>query len=115
LSSRLGRQKKGLKIYGWVILDNHFHAIVAAPDLAAVLRDLKSFTARQLVQQIKSEQREWLLNRRTTAPEVRSLALVARDQFSFIRRSKASQTRAFPTPSQSKIAAQLQPIIVSDV
>jgi putative transposase len=27
------RQHKDLKIYAWVILDNHFHAILAAPDL----------------------------------------------------------------------------------
>lgn len=27
------RSAKGLQIYAWVILDNHFHAIPAAPDL----------------------------------------------------------------------------------
>ena len=43
------RQHKGLKIHAWVILDTHFHAILAAPDLAATLRDLKSFTAKHLV------------------------------------------------------------------
>jgi REP element-mobilizing transposase RayT len=26
------RTNKALKIYAWVILDNHFHAILAAPD-----------------------------------------------------------------------------------
>ena len=45
-----------------VILDNHFHAILAAPDLSGVLRDLKSFTARQIVKQLAREGREWLLN-----------------------------------------------------
>ena len=58
----MGREHKGLAIYAWVILDNHLHAILAAPDLSAVLRDLKSFTARQLVQQITLERREWLLH-----------------------------------------------------
>ena len=58
----MGREHKGLAIYAWVILDNHLHAILAAPDLSAVLRDLKSFTARQLVQQIQVERREWLLH-----------------------------------------------------
>jgi REP element-mobilizing transposase RayT len=56
------REHKRLRIYAWVILDNYFHAILAAPDLSAVLRDLKSFTAMQLVQQLESERREWLLN-----------------------------------------------------
>ena len=49
------RQHKGLKIHAWVILDTHFHAILAAPDLAATLRDLKSFTAKQLVAQAEKD------------------------------------------------------------
>ncbi len=56
------RAQKGLRIHAWVILDNHFHAILAAPDLSATLRDLKSFTARQLLVQVEKEGREWLLN-----------------------------------------------------
>ncbi len=56
------REHKGLKIYAWVILDNHFHAILSAPDLAGTLTDLKRFTARALLLQIKKEKREWLLN-----------------------------------------------------
>ena len=31
------RAQKGLQIHAWVILDNHFHAILAAPDLSRVL------------------------------------------------------------------------------
>jgi putative transposase len=56
------RAEKGLNIYAWVILDNHFHAILAAPDLANILRDLKSFTANQILAQLQSERRGWLLN-----------------------------------------------------
>ncbi len=56
------RREKGLKIYAWVILDTHFHAILAAPDLAGVLRDLKSFTAKRLLAQVEMEGREWLVN-----------------------------------------------------
>jgi putative transposase len=56
------RERKGLKIYAWVIVDTHFHAILAAPDLSAVLRDLKSFTARQILRQLEVEGRQWLLN-----------------------------------------------------
>jgi putative transposase len=56
------RAHKGLKIYAWVILDNHFHAILAAPDLSAVLRDLKSFTAMKIVEQLQAERRDWLLH-----------------------------------------------------
>jgi REP element-mobilizing transposase RayT len=56
------RCNKGLKIYAWVILDTHLHAILAAPDLASVLRDFKSFTARQVLKQLEVEGRRWLLN-----------------------------------------------------
>lgn len=56
------RVHKCLKIYAWVILDSHFHAILAAPDLSAVLRDLKSFTAAHLLKQLQKECRVWLLN-----------------------------------------------------
>ena len=54
------REHKGLKIHAWVILDNHFHAILAAPGLAGTLTDLKRFTARALLTQIKKEKRDWL-------------------------------------------------------
>ena len=37
------RERKSLRIYGWVILDNHFHAIVAGPELARTIADLKKF------------------------------------------------------------------------
>jgi putative transposase len=56
------RNQKGLRIHAWIILDNHFHAILAAPDLSAVLRSLKSYTAKLLIEQVASEGREWLLN-----------------------------------------------------
>lgn len=56
------REHKSLKIYAGVILDNHFHAILAAPDLSAVLRDLKSFTAKKILQQLATKGRDWLLN-----------------------------------------------------
>ena len=56
------RAHKGLRIHAWVILDNHLHAIVSGPELANTLRDLKRFTARALLEQIRSEGRAWLLN-----------------------------------------------------
>ena len=55
-------QHKGLRIHAWAILDNHFHAIVSGPQLARTLADLKKFTARAILDQIKLERREWLLN-----------------------------------------------------
>jgi REP element-mobilizing transposase RayT len=56
------RDHKGLKIHGWVILDTHFHAVLAAPDLSAVLRDIKSYTAKLLIDEVSTDGREWLIN-----------------------------------------------------
>jgi len=61
-SLQFSREKKGLKIYSWVILDNHFHAILAAPDLARVLMELKRYTALKLIEQVKREKCDWLLH-----------------------------------------------------
>ena len=57
-----GREHKALHIYAWVILDNHFHAIVAGAELSRTIADLKKFTAHALLAQLKEEGREWLLN-----------------------------------------------------
>jgi len=56
------RAHKGLKIYGWVILDNHFHAVLSAPDLSQVLADFKRHTAQRILEQITKEPCDWLLN-----------------------------------------------------
>ena len=56
------RQHKGLRVYVWVILDNHVHAIVSGPQLARTLADLKKFTAHAILDQLRFESREWLLN-----------------------------------------------------
>ena len=52
---------KGLLIHGWVILDSHFHAILAAPDLPRILADLKRYSAQRLLEQLETEGCEWLL------------------------------------------------------
>lgn len=56
------RAHKGLKVHAWVILDNHLHAILAAPDLSRVLADFKRHTAQRLMEQLEAEGCEWLLN-----------------------------------------------------
>ena len=56
------RRHKQLRLYGWVIMENHFHAIVSAPSLPAVISDLKKFTARSLVDQLGRDGRRWLLS-----------------------------------------------------
>ena len=55
------RAHKALKLHAWVILDTHFHAIMAAPDLTRVLADLKRHTARRIVEQLQAERCDWLV------------------------------------------------------
>ena len=55
------RTHKGLRIYGWVIMDNHFHAVVFARELTRVVAYLKKFSARRILEQLESDGNEWLL------------------------------------------------------
>ena len=62
------QEKKGLCIYGWVIMSNHLHAILSCKkgfDLSNTLRDFKKYTSTQIVDAIESNTREsrksWLL------------------------------------------------------
>ena len=56
------RAHKGLKIHAWVILDNHIHAVLSAPDLSRALADFKRHTARRTLELLESEKCDWLLN-----------------------------------------------------
>ena len=56
------REQKGLRIYAWVILENHFHAILSSPELSRILADLKRHTAKVLLAQLEAEKCDWLLN-----------------------------------------------------
>jgi len=56
------RRNKGLEIFAWVILDNHFHAVVAAPELSRVVGDFKRHTAQKIMDQIEKESCSWLLH-----------------------------------------------------
>jgi len=38
-----------IRIYGYVILENHLHLIASSPDLAKEIGDFKSFTARKII------------------------------------------------------------------
>ncbi|MGR3179750.1 MAG: transposase [Candidatus Anammoxibacter sp.] len=41
--------KEGLKIYAYVVLENHMHMICASETLCTVIRRFKSFTARNII------------------------------------------------------------------
>lgn len=67
-SIRFAQEHRGLRVYAWVIMSNHFHAILSCDEgfeLSNVLRDMKKFTATQITKAIRenpSESRKsWLL------------------------------------------------------
>ena len=67
-SLRFCQNKKGLQIFGWVIMSNHLHIIYSCRegfDLSDTLRDFKKFTSTNIVAAIENNQREsrknWML------------------------------------------------------
>jgi len=67
-SLRYCQDKKGLQIFGWVVMSNHIHMIVSCKegfDLSDTLRDFKKFTSAKIVAAIENNMREsrrsWLL------------------------------------------------------
>ncbi len=61
-------KNKGLNVYAWVIMSNHVHLIISTNDkpLQEILRDLKKYTAKQILFAIKNNPQEsrkdWMLN-----------------------------------------------------
>ncbi|WP_224746697.1 transposase [Mucilaginibacter rigui] len=61
------RKNKGLKVYAYCIMSNHIHLIAAHNDgkLPDVIRDLKSYTAKRIIERISNNlqesRKEWLL------------------------------------------------------
>ncbi len=53
--------EKNLKIYAYVILDNHFHMICQALELSRILQSLKRHTSKCILEKLKKDQKEWLL------------------------------------------------------
>ena len=51
-----------LKIYCYVILDNHFHLIASGNNLSKTIASIKSYSAKEVIIQLKIDKKEWLLN-----------------------------------------------------
>ncbi|MEH6798528.1 MAG: transposase [Halopseudomonas sabulinigri] len=46
---RYQQANQNLKLYGYVVLENHLHYVAQAPDLAKCVSSFKSYTARQML------------------------------------------------------------------
>ena len=67
-SLRFCIEEKGLVVYAWIIMTNHVHLIVSAKNnkIADIVRDIKKFTSRQIIDLISQNphesRKEWMLN-----------------------------------------------------
>jgi putative transposase len=55
------RSHKGLRVYSFVILDNHIHLVVSGPHLSQTIKEFKSYTAREIIRTAKAAGNKWLL------------------------------------------------------
>jgi len=56
------QRNKDLKVYAYVILENHFHMIVSGSNLSRTVQSLKRFTAKQIINFAEKQGKIWLLN-----------------------------------------------------
>ncbi|MDT4292105.1 hypothetical protein RO575_21280 [Methylomonas sp. MO1] len=49
------RQRIGLKLYGYVILENHLHFIALAPELDKYVTSFKAYTARRIINHLQQQ------------------------------------------------------------
>ncbi|MEQ1545412.1 transposase [Methyloglobulus sp.] len=60
---RYQRENEGLRLYGYVILENHLHFIAQAQNLNLCVSSFKSFTARKIIDYLKLQNAQTLLAR----------------------------------------------------
>jgi putative transposase len=60
-SWRFLQSENRLKLYGYVILENHIHLIASAADLGKEIGDFKSFTARRIIDYLTDHNVEFIL------------------------------------------------------
>ncbi len=56
------RTEKKLKLYAYVIMENHFHLVASSTTLGQTIASLKKFTAKEILIQSRINKRLWLLN-----------------------------------------------------
>ena len=60
-SMKFCQKIKGLKIFFYVLMDNHFHMIASGENLSTTIASLKRHTAFEIIKELKSENKYWAL------------------------------------------------------
>ena len=56
------RENKGLKIFYYVIMDNHIHLVAShEKNISLIIQSLKKYTAKEILNLLKTDSREWIL------------------------------------------------------
>jgi len=56
------RKNEGLKIFYYVIMDNHVHMIILHEDhVGVILKNYKSYTAGKILSYLKKDERRWII------------------------------------------------------
>src|SRR5215471_13726205 len=61
------QEKKGLELYGWIVMTNHVHLIIGSTknSLSDIMRDMKKHTSLQMKDAIennsKESRKEWMM------------------------------------------------------
>ena len=53
---------KGLKVYAYVIMENHIHLVASSPNLPETMKSLKGFTAKKLIESVSEKGINWMLD-----------------------------------------------------
>ena len=56
------RKNKGLRLYAYVLMDNHLHLIAEAPEISRWLQSFKRHKARVLLRWAETTKKDWLLH-----------------------------------------------------
>lgn len=51
-----------MKLFAYVIMNNHMHLIVSSENLSKTMQSIKSFTSKQLIESFEKRNMTWILN-----------------------------------------------------
>ncbi len=51
------RENKSIKLYGYVLMPNHFHCIIYSENINKIMQMIKSYTARKIIDKFINEER----------------------------------------------------------
>ena len=53
---------KQLKIFAFVIMDNHFHSLVYGEGISDIIKSMKRHTAQEILKCLEEDNKTWVLN-----------------------------------------------------